>query len=295
MFPRYGIGKDVRDILPNIAEYFGRQFTHQRDALDAFLGILSVFERSKALNGHLGGLPVFSPDTWALTSSFTQLDMVVYSLAWFMIAWQRDPRETAIFRRPHFPSWTWIGWCLEGNQTGGKLYFPYPFAREQSYKIIAELESNTILSLPIPSIPLNIVSKIDPVLNYPKHLEIRAWAAELDLHNENILSSLRFPIFWPKGKKNQELKLWKDLTLLTIKLFKSVGCSDLDFEDILLICMLEEDSAGSYILILCYDPKMNGYTRLHGLQIYLSKNHREGPIIKHYNGRTFKQRVIKLV
>lgn len=84
------------DIYGCISRYTGRKLTFDSDALNAFLGIPSVYEQHFRMH-HLWGMPYLTSDndTYALprmTHNF------------FFI---RNPGSV---RRADFPSWSWAGW-----------------------------------------------------------------------------------------------------------------------------------------------------------------------------------------
>jgi hypothetical protein len=289
VFPGYGIGKRVQDIVPVISQYLVRQFSYESDTLDAFLGILSTFERSKALVGHVGGLPVFSPGTWRNTEALSRLDMFVYGLNWAISVYQH---HGAIFRRSDFPSWTWTGWRRTGD--GGSFLYPtvhFP-------RIMIRLETETIIALPT---PLNPNSELDRTPTYPRHLKIQAWTAKLSLHDENKLPNILAHELYTM--QDPLPKLCKDLAMLAKEHFRLLGCSELVFEDMLLVPVQESLKSGYlHTLILCYDSKAKGYTRLPYRLRLTGTMHDRGqghkilsPKSKRSGAMTFERRTITLV
>ncbi|KAK5993738.1 hypothetical protein PT974_07175 [Cladobotryum mycophilum] len=72
-----------------LSDYTSRQMTNEGDSLNAFLGVLSAFERRLFTTGFICGLPLQSHPE---------------SLAWI------HGRQVTPKRRPLFPSWSWAGW-----------------------------------------------------------------------------------------------------------------------------------------------------------------------------------------
>ena len=92
----------VWDTLP---KYNKRQLTYSSDALSAFLGILNVYEKSGRQISHYWGQP-FDMDPaqfWIKSAGLLQ------SLAW-------NSCGDDVYRRGHFPSWSWPAWGQAGTE-----------------------------------------------------------------------------------------------------------------------------------------------------------------------------------
>lgn len=113
-FPRQRVGQDLDSPIIRIEEYSQKRFTFERDALDAFRGVLNKFRTSKTgpLQGHICGVPL-----WYSNSCQTSL---IHSLQWRQgdLGRRCKPRILAE-RRKEFPSWSWLGWIFSPNSTYG--------------------------------------------------------------------------------------------------------------------------------------------------------------------------------
>lgn len=97
-FPRREVGRKLDDLPERIKEYSTRAFTFKRDRLDAFKGILAVFENMKPPIGNLLGLPLY-PAPSKMLALTAGLSWVVHSF-----------KKGDVRRLNTFPSWTWLGW-----------------------------------------------------------------------------------------------------------------------------------------------------------------------------------------
>lgn len=102
--PRFGIGKRSDKILVCIEEYAKREFTYPSDALDAFRGFFRAFQSLPHPVHHICGVIILDPMMLKLTKHLTSGDMFVFGLCWGFLGNQ------PLSYRPHFPSWTWLGW-----------------------------------------------------------------------------------------------------------------------------------------------------------------------------------------
>ena len=75
-----------------VVQYTSRNMTYDRDSLNAFQSILSMWKRFLFPEGFSWGLPIFSHPQ---------------SLSWFHV------RAATPRRRPGFPTWSWSGWAGE--------------------------------------------------------------------------------------------------------------------------------------------------------------------------------------
>lgn len=113
-----------------IREYSKRHLSNQSDALAAFSGILTWFQRHEgcfAFLGHISGLPMWSPSLFHNVPNFC--GMLLAGLSWSLSVDEaaisredplgitlssHDRRMTRSRRLPErrreFPSWTWCGW-----------------------------------------------------------------------------------------------------------------------------------------------------------------------------------------
>jgi hypothetical protein len=95
----------------HITEYSDRSLTYEKDTLDAFRGILL----RGPFNSFFGILVMPNKHHISISSDAG----FATGLWWTPALVQRPEKHTRLQRRPHFPSWTWIGW--KGSVT-------YPFA-----------------------------------------------------------------------------------------------------------------------------------------------------------------------
>lgn len=89
-----------------VEDYSRRELTYEKDALNAFMGIMQRFE-SIMVNSFVG------------VSSFARVNGLAYPvgiherlcnlLFTISLSW-RHHGSTSVKRRPKFPSWTWAGW-----------------------------------------------------------------------------------------------------------------------------------------------------------------------------------------
>jgi hypothetical protein len=123
---------DLENLLDRISIYQYRKMTFESDALNAFLGILSNYEKGPQGIQHYWGLPIVPPPR--NTENMEELKIERYlayyyipdesltkrfvaSLTWSISgSWPwSSPRPK---RRPEFPSWSWTGWSKESCDRG---------------------------------------------------------------------------------------------------------------------------------------------------------------------------------
>lgn len=85
-----------------VHEFIHRDFTFVSDALDAFQGILELFEEPDDPISHLCGIPLFSFTKFRKPGSVTPTQVLAAALNWHF--------DCPMVRRPEFPSWSWAGW-----------------------------------------------------------------------------------------------------------------------------------------------------------------------------------------
>jgi hypothetical protein len=104
VFPRSWEFARPQSLCSRIQEYFLRTLSFDSDGLDAFLGILGVYETKGVVAGHLAGVPIYSQ--LALTRPLIPVgereQMIIIGLGWYT--------NFPMVRRKEFPSWTWAGW-----------------------------------------------------------------------------------------------------------------------------------------------------------------------------------------
>lgn len=254
VFPRYGSGQQAGDILPLISQYWARRFTYETDALDAFRGILSNYMGFKGLAGHVQGLPLFYPGHWQNTSELSQVEMLSYCLAWNCLL----GTYVTIRRREEFPSWTWAGWQLMGNDQQNSFRYCATLSSPSAVVQLKEETKGQLLAL------LDNDSDFGRSMTSLKQIALETWTAKIGLHDESDLPELRLGTNFQAGE--ERTKLYRHLALLAKERFHAAGCSSLAFDDMLLVPILAsraEYQTDEYrTLILCFDPSANGYIRL---------------------------------
>ncbi|KAF2660597.1 HET-domain-containing protein, partial [Lophiostoma macrostomum CBS 122681] len=118
IFPQE-LGKTSTDIASRISEYSRRDLTDPADALNAFQGILRVFELEGKYH-HLG-VPIVHDDGkfHARSDDYTPRPtfspLVGFCEGWLWLTTNSQPRKEPYDGRPvrrlGFPSWSWTGWC----------------------------------------------------------------------------------------------------------------------------------------------------------------------------------------
>ncbi|RSL51301.1 hypothetical protein CEP54_011494 [Fusarium duplospermum] len=97
-----------------VNEYSRRELTFKTDILDAFKGILRVFESLESPVQNLCGVPLYSLGL----SKMANTDALVYGLSWNPAPIDM-PLHAELWRemtrRKGFPSWSWIGWQLSSD------------------------------------------------------------------------------------------------------------------------------------------------------------------------------------
>jgi len=113
-------GLDPREFMDHVKEYSRRKLTYRSDALNAFRGILNIFEKAKRPVYSFWGLPIFLNDidlsrgstqmktSWSMSTRFA-----------FHLFWSLTPfsHQGLIRGQASFPGWSWAGW--EGPVSGG--------------------------------------------------------------------------------------------------------------------------------------------------------------------------------
>lgn len=121
-----------------ITNYMQRDFTKHDDALNAFRGILQRCKEIDPPVVGLYGVPVFQPKRrYLATMEIPDTTRMVITLSWHLYF------PDGVQRRRVFPSWTWLGWRIEGAQ---KLW-PINMFRYRSVGCniqISEVEPNII-------------------------------------------------------------------------------------------------------------------------------------------------------
>lgn len=90
--------------------YRGKQLTVESDAVDAFSGVLKVFEETPYQISHLQGIPF--PQRNARDDGI-DLEMLQQRAFGLGLVWSDQG-----VRRPDFPSWTWAGWTATKSRAG---------------------------------------------------------------------------------------------------------------------------------------------------------------------------------
>lgn len=89
------------DIFDRINEYASRSLSYDSDALNAFQGILKVFEKAACPVYHYWGVPIIS-GTLLNVQNINWITRFALGLTWVT--------QTAGKRREGLPSWSWTGW-----------------------------------------------------------------------------------------------------------------------------------------------------------------------------------------
>jgi hypothetical protein len=116
LYPSCGIGKDPWDITLLIEKYSWRKLSHEKDALNGFLGIFRAFEDEQHSVWNFWGVPILPPAAKdssgeTITLKRSSLDGFVLGLCW---SWIEQPIMHEC-RRLGFPSWSWAGWKWARN------------------------------------------------------------------------------------------------------------------------------------------------------------------------------------
>ncbi|KAK2668424.1 Heterokaryon incompatibility [Fusarium oxysporum f. sp. vasinfectum] len=141
--------KGVHSLTGDFSE---RKITYQSDRLNAFLGILNLFQDAFPDSfRHLWGQPIL------YNSDNSMGDVAVSALNWGIIG----PAQ----RRPDFPSWSWIGWK-------GKAYSTINRSHKENVTASLLLDDGTAIEDANALRDLNIFQKISPMLS--KYILIEA-------------------------------------------------------------------------------------------------------------------------
>lgn len=118
-------GMVPREFMDHVKEYSTKKLTYRSDTLNAFRGILNVFEKAKRPVYSFWGLPIFLTDI-DISRSSTQM-----KTSWsrstrfaFHLFWSASTYRFQGFARGEvsFPSRSWVGW--EGAVTdNGMIYY----------------------------------------------------------------------------------------------------------------------------------------------------------------------------
>ena len=110
IFPKFQDLQRSKMSFPlRVNEFIRRDFTYDSDALDAFRGILALFEDSKEPIGHLCGIPLLSRASFDEPDAVTPSQVLATGLSWHF--------DCPMVRRPMFPSWSWVGWKPSPTKT----------------------------------------------------------------------------------------------------------------------------------------------------------------------------------
>lgn len=90
--------------------YRNKQLTVESDAIDAFSGVLKVFEETPYQIGHLQGIPFPQRNARDDGIDLEVLQQRAFALG---LVWADHG-----VRRPDFPSWTWAGWTATKSTAG---------------------------------------------------------------------------------------------------------------------------------------------------------------------------------
>ncbi|KAK3361794.1 heterokaryon incompatibility protein-domain-containing protein [Lasiosphaeria ovina] len=152
-FPKFQDLQRSKTSFPlRVNEFIHRDFTYDSDALDAFRGILALFEDSKEPKGHFYGIPLFSSASFAQPDAVTPSQVLATGLSWHF--------DRPMVRRPMFPSWSWMGakasaitsaWRYQSLDVDHDL----PFLVAYKYPDISALNSPEFMNVTLnhPSLP----------------------------------------------------------------------------------------------------------------------------------------------
>lgn len=131
IFP-FGVGTTRNAVIKRILEYSRKSLTRQYDRLNAFLGILRVFETQGTY--HCWGTPILSrPFIPGMEPSKDDLGLgFLEGLCWTL----EDSSNTRI---PHLPSWSWTGW------SGGVWYYEFNGPYTSVLQAFVELSDGSVL------------------------------------------------------------------------------------------------------------------------------------------------------
>jgi Heterokaryon incompatibility protein (HET) len=98
-------GSELWEFTRHVTQYTGRQLTYEKDALDAFRGVLS---RSQFHNYY--GIPIGLTESPRRVNDHEELDLgFAQGLYWLPKA-KDGLLWTSLSRRSWFPTWSWVGW-----------------------------------------------------------------------------------------------------------------------------------------------------------------------------------------
>lgn len=172
-----------------VEDYSDRDLTVTNDVINAFSGILEMFEQSNPPVYHIWGSPILPPhhliwDSHEGSGEYRVSNPQSPSLEGFLrgLCFQRHNDRTGsglLARRPGFPSWSWAGWI-------GRIHFRYLHAEDDGkhpdtgISIVVERTDGTILSWAE-------FEKLAYLKKYPetisRFIHISAWTMAVKLKN----------------------------------------------------------------------------------------------------------------
>lgn len=180
------IGKSWWDFELRVREFSSRSFSKDADALDAFQGVLEVFEHQKRPLRNICGMPLF-PREIAVPESRARVTET--SLLSFSLTWKAKFSSTAS-RRREFPSWTWLGWKTGIDFHGWDFNYSYN-TRYLKQRTISGLEEEyNLVEIDIeisPGIVMNWEQNRSTIERhirsheFPRYLHIRGWVFDIKL------------------------------------------------------------------------------------------------------------------
>ncbi|KAK0122500.1 hypothetical protein ONS95_010730 [Cadophora gregata] len=168
--------KNTSSVLSQIERYRYRNLSVDADALDAIAGVFKMYGSTKQPVRFLCGLHIFSKE---LLRTESNTDILVKALSWLACE--------SLVRRPHFPSWSWVGWKnFTSAASTARLRlaaYPYTFQFKLSethhdprkfahIEVKAELENGQILKWESSH---HQILDICTMGKYPTHLRISGW------------------------------------------------------------------------------------------------------------------------
>lgn len=93
-----------------VEEYTRRELTYDSDALHAFSGILQALEQSEPRLHHIWAIEIDFSRTAPRDQPKDRLDRPFHRLPALALFWQHKESFRLSYRRPEFPSWSWLGW-----------------------------------------------------------------------------------------------------------------------------------------------------------------------------------------
>lgn len=111
-------GQRKHYFVERVREYMRRELTHDKDAFNAFAGVLNYLKwfSGEFLLGDIMGLPVWDTSSRWSPDDRDGRDTFLHSLAWSLVVPQWPRRDMSVRdvaeRRDGLPSWTWCGWKL---------------------------------------------------------------------------------------------------------------------------------------------------------------------------------------